>query len=52
MPFASKAQRAYLEMHHPDLAKKFAEHTSKWEEKHLPEHKSPKKKRRLKKRKK
>lgn len=38
MPFASKKQRAYLFAKHPDVAEKFAEHTSKEEEKNLPEY--------------
>ena len=36
MPFESKAQRAYLFMHHPDVAKEFAEATPKGAK--LPEH--------------
>jgi len=39
MPFVSKAQRAYLEIHHPEVAKEFAAHTSAAGEKDLPEHK-------------
>jgi hypothetical protein len=38
MPFKSKAQRAYLEIHDPKVAKEFAEHTPAKEEKRLPEH--------------
>lgn len=38
MPFASKKQRAYLFSQHPDVAEEFAEHTSKEEEKNLPEY--------------
>ena len=34
MPFASKAQRAYLYANHPKIARKFAEHSGK---KPLPE---------------
>lgn len=48
MPFKSKAQQAYLYAKHPEIAKEFAEHTSKEQFKKLPEHvkkaKSPKKK--------
>jgi hypothetical protein len=49
MPLQSKAQQAYLAIHHPDLLHKFAKETSESQMKHLPEHK---KKRKLKKRKK
>lgn len=38
MPFASKKQRAYLYAKHPDVAEEFSEHTSKEEEKNLPEY--------------
>lgn len=38
MPFQSKKQRAYLYAKHPDVAEEFAEHTSKEEEKNLPEY--------------
>jgi len=38
MPFKSQKQRAYLFSQHPDVAEKFAEHTSKEEEKNLPEY--------------
>ncbi len=48
MPFKSKAQQGYLFSQHPEVAKEFAEHTSKAQYKKLPEHvkkpKSPKKK--------
>lgn len=27
MPFKSKAQQAYMFIHHPEIAKEFAEHT-------------------------
>ena len=40
MPFKSKSQQAYLEIHEPEVAKEFAEHTSKSAYKSLPEHKS------------
>ncbi len=43
MPFVSKAQRGYLYANHPDVAKEFAKHTSKRQEKELPEHKKGKK---------
>jgi hypothetical protein len=46
MPFKSKAQRAYLFMHEPEVAKEFAAHTPKG--KKLPEHVKPKAKRRKK----
>lgn len=36
--FKSKKQRAYLFSQHPDVAEEFAEHTSKEEEKNLPEY--------------
>lgn len=29
MPFKSKAQRTFLYMHHPEVAKEFAAHTPK-----------------------
>lgn len=38
MPFASKKQMAYLWAKHPDVAEEFSEHTSKEEEKNLPEY--------------
>ncbi|MFA5186321.1 MAG: hypothetical protein WC551_07600 [Patescibacteria group bacterium] len=46
MPFKSKAQKGYLYVHHPTVAKKFQADTSKKQEAKLPEHvkKSPKKK--------
>lgn len=36
MPFKSEAQRRYLWMKHPEIAKEFAAHTPK--KKELPEH--------------
>ena len=36
MPFRSEAQRKYLWMHHPEVAKEFSEHTPKGAK--LPEH--------------
>ena len=36
MPFKSKAQRAYLEIHEPAVAKEFAKHTLKGAK--LPQH--------------
>lgn len=50
MPLQSKAQQAYLAIHHPDLLHKFAAETSEKQMEHLPERKH-KKKRRLRKRK-
>lgn len=38
MPFKSQAQRAYLAIHEPEVAKEFAEHTSKEQEKNLPKY--------------
>ncbi len=38
MPFRSKAQQGYLEMHKPEVAKEFEEKTPKSAYKHLPEH--------------
>lgn len=38
MPFRSKAQQSFLEIHEPEVAKEFAEHTSKEEYKTLPQH--------------
>lgn len=38
MPFRSKKQRSYLFSQHPEIAEEFAEHTSKEEEKNLPEY--------------
>ena len=43
MPFVSKSQRAYLWMHHPEVAKEFAAHTPKGAK--LPQHVKPKTKR-------
>ena len=42
MPFKSRAQQSYLFAKHPDVAEEFAEHTTKREFKHLPEHVSDK----------
>lgn len=36
MPFKSDAQRKFLEIHHPEIAKEFAAHTPSNEK--LPEH--------------
>lgn len=44
MPFKSKAQQKYLFAKEPEVAKEFAEHTSKSTYKKLPEHVKPKKK--------
>jgi hypothetical protein len=41
MPLQSKAQQAYMAIHHPDLLKKFAKETSEKQMEHLPEHKKP-----------
>lgn len=41
MPFVSKAQRGYLWVHHPDIAKEFADKTLSI--KNLPEHVKKKK---------
>jgi len=41
MPFKSKAQRAYLYIHHPEVAKEFAKKTPKG--KKLPGHAKKKK---------
>lgn len=38
MPFKSKAQQAFLEIHEPEVAKEFEEKTSKEQYKSLPEH--------------
>lgn len=38
MPFVSKAQRSYLEIHHPEVAKEYAAHTSAGGEMSLPEY--------------
>ena len=38
MPFKSKAQMRLLYAKEPEVAEEFAEHTSKSEYKHLPEH--------------
>lgn len=38
MPFKSKAQQSYLFSKEPEVAKEFAEHTSKEEFKNLPDH--------------
>lgn len=38
MPFVSKAQQRFLYAREPEVAEKFAEHTSKDAYKHLPEH--------------
>ena len=38
MPFASKAQQAYLFAKEPEVAEEFAEHTPKSAYKKLPEH--------------
>jgi hypothetical protein len=38
MPFKSRAQQKLLFAKHPDVAEKFAEHTTKEEEKNLPEY--------------
>lgn len=43
MPFESKAQERYLFAKHPEIAKEFAAHTP--EDKKLPNHKKPLKKR-------
>lgn len=39
MPFKSKAQRAYLYIHHPEVAKEFENHTPKGAV--LPKHVKP-----------
>jgi len=44
MPFKSKAQRAYLYINEPQVAKQFAAHTSKQQEKKLPQKVGKKKK--------
>ncbi|MFA5037297.1 MAG: hypothetical protein WC479_08990 [Candidatus Izemoplasmatales bacterium] len=41
MPFKSQAQRAWMHIHHPEMAKKWEEHTQKG--KKLPEHVEDKK---------
>jgi hypothetical protein len=38
MPFKSKAQQAYLSIHEPEVAKEFADHTSKKQYKKLPQY--------------
>lgn len=38
MPFVSKSQQAYLEIHEPEVAKEFAKKTPKSAYKNLPEH--------------
>ena len=38
MPFKSKAQQAYMEIHEPRVAKEFARKTPKDSYKNLPEH--------------
>ena len=43
-PFRSEAQRRYMYMNHPEIAKEFAEHTPKG--KKLPEHVKHKKEKR------
>ena len=43
MPFKSKAQQGYLYSQKPEVAKEFAEHTSKATYKKLPEHVKKKK---------
>tara|TARA_R110000868_G_scaffold388706_1_gene657749 strand:+ start:396 stop:542 length:147 start_codon:yes stop_codon:yes gene_type:complete len=43
MPFKSKAQKGYLFSNKPEIAKEFAEHTTKKEYKSLPEHVKAKK---------
>lgn len=43
MPFKSKAQQGYLYAKEPEVAKKFAEHTSPEQFKKLPEHVKKKK---------
>ena len=40
MPFVSQKQRAYLYSQKPDIAEKFAEHTTSEEEKNLPKYAS------------
>jgi hypothetical protein len=48
MPFKSKSQQRFLFANNPEVAKEFAEHTSKAQYKNLPQHvkkvKTPKKK--------
>ncbi len=43
MPFKSKAQQGYLFAKKPEVAKEFAEHTTKEQYKKLPEHAKKKK---------
>jgi hypothetical protein len=43
MPFKSQAQRSYMFIHHPDVAKEFAAATPKGAR--LPEHVKPRQKR-------
>lgn len=38
MPFKSRAQQSFLEIHEPEVAKEFAEHTPKSAYKNMPEH--------------
>jgi hypothetical protein len=38
MPFKSRAQQRLLFAKHPDVAEEFSEHTTKEEEKNLPEY--------------
>lgn len=47
MPFKSKAQQGYMFIHHPELAKEFAAHTTNYKD--LPEHVKRAKKRALRK---
>lgn len=42
MPFKSRAQQKMLFSKHPDVAEKFSEHTTKEEQKNLPEYVSDK----------
>lgn len=48
MPFRSRAQRAYLEIHDPAVAQEFAAHTSAKQEKSLPKRKAKAKPKRVK----
>lgn len=48
MPFKSKAQRRFLYAVHPNIAKRFKKHTTKAQERALPEKKRKTKKRRKK----
>jgi hypothetical protein len=38
VPFKSRSQQAFLEIHKPEIAKEFANHTPKSSYKNLPEH--------------